>query len=362
MMNLNSVRIALTFSGCFLGAGFVSGQELWQFFAAYGLKGLFGLVLAMTLLFAFGILLMRLAYISGCGESDALIIRKNNKLLRAFVGFATVFFLFGIAVIMSAGVGALFEQLWNVPTYISSAFFCVILLILSLGGHKRMVNVFSVTVPVLVFFTVIIGILAYVRFPSSNIDLAFSSEERSNPLLGSWWISSLTFVAYNLFSSIEILAPLGKVINNKRRMAVGIAIGSSILLLIASCIFFSMYLCPGSVLVQLPMLFVAESISPALSVVYAVLLVLGMLGTALSSLVGTMHFLCDKFSVINSKKLVFSTLSVIGIYFFGLVGFGDLIGTIYPICGYFGILALICLAEHLIHLKLHNRKDKNDRI
>lgn len=361
-MNLNSVRIALTFSGCFLGAGFVSGQELWQFFASYGLKGLFGLVLAMTLLFAFGILLMRLAYISGCGESDALIIRKNNKFLRAFVGFSTVFFLIGIAVIMSAGVGALFEQLWNIPPYISSAFFCLFLLVLSLGGHKRMVNVFSVTVPVLVVFTVIICILAYIRFPASNIDFAVSLDKSSNPLLGSWWISAFTFVAYNLFSSVEILAPLGKVINNKRRMIVGITIGSAILLLIASCIFFSMYMCPESVSMQLPMLFVAESISPVLSIVYAVLLVLGMLGTALSSLVGAMHFLSDKFSVINSKKLVFSILSVIGIYFCGLVGFGDLIGTIYPICGYFGIAALVCMAEHLVHIKLHKRKVKNDRI
>ena len=361
-MNLNSLRIALTFSGCFLGAGFVSGQELMQFFAVYGLKGLAGLVLAMTLLFLFGVLLMRLAYKSGCGECDCLIIRKNNSFLRGFIGLTSVFFLFGIAVIMSAGVGALFEQQWNIPTYISSGVFCIILYILSPGGHERMVNVFSVTVPVLVVFTVAIGIIAYIYFPSANIDLASSGGDNSNPLLGSWWLSAFTFVAYNLFSSIEILAPLGKVIYNKRRMIAGIAIGCILLLIIALSIFFSMYLCPASVSAELPMLYVAGAISPYLSVAYAVLLVLGMLGTAFSSFVGAMHFLYDKFAVIKQHKRIFLIIFVVVVYLFGLFGFGDLIGTVYPIFGYLGIAALICMIEHFLHLKLQSRKNKNDRI
>ena len=93
-MNINSLRIAVTFAGCFLGAGFVSGQELWQFFGCYGLKGLLGLVLSMTLILVFGVVLMRLANISGTGECDKIIIRKNNKFLRSFIGFGSVFFLY----------------------------------------------------------------------------------------------------------------------------------------------------------------------------------------------------------------------------------------------------------------------------
>ena len=33
---IGTLRLALTFAGCFLGAGYVSGQELWQYFGAFG--------------------------------------------------------------------------------------------------------------------------------------------------------------------------------------------------------------------------------------------------------------------------------------------------------------------------------------
>ena len=42
---IGTLRLALTFAGCFLGAGYVSGQELWQYFGAFGARGLLGVVM-----------------------------------------------------------------------------------------------------------------------------------------------------------------------------------------------------------------------------------------------------------------------------------------------------------------------------
>lgn len=355
-MKLNSRRIALTFAGCFLGAGYVSGQEMYQFFLSFGLKGLFGIFLAMLMLFVFGVLLLLLAGMSGAEHGDELIIRAENKTLRTFVGVAEIFFLLGIAVIMAAGVGALFKQLIHFPPYISSAVFCVLLFVLMLGGHERMVAVFSLTVPLLVIFTVAVSAAAYFRFPHSNLSTAATVTPGINPLLGSWWFSAITFVAYNLFSSVEIFAPLGKYIDSGKKTVTGIAGGCALLLVIALCIFFSMSLCPGSSETQLPMLAVADRISPVLSAIYALLLLLGMLGTALSSLVAVTHFLTDKIGKTQSKKVVCAALVSIFVYAGSLFGFGELIGTVYPLCGYFGTAAMLCMTEHYIHLKIKKRK------
>ena len=46
MKEMGPVRLAFTYIGCFLGAGFVSGQELWQFFGAFGVWGYVGFLLA----------------------------------------------------------------------------------------------------------------------------------------------------------------------------------------------------------------------------------------------------------------------------------------------------------------------------
>ena len=56
MKKLNVFRLGLLFAGCFLGAGYVSGQELRQYFVVYGAKGYLGLLAAVAILCIFGVL------------------------------------------------------------------------------------------------------------------------------------------------------------------------------------------------------------------------------------------------------------------------------------------------------------------
>ena len=79
---IGTLRLALTFAGCFLGAGYVSGQELWQYFGAFGARGLLGLALAVVLLGDTGVLLLRLSARTGIETMDALIVRADIPWLR----------------------------------------------------------------------------------------------------------------------------------------------------------------------------------------------------------------------------------------------------------------------------------------
>lgn len=354
-MNLNILKIAVTFAGCFLGAGYVSGQELWQFFISFGKSGILGLICAMILIFVFGVLLMKLASTSGISGADAIIIRKNNYFLRSFVGISEIFFLIGIAVIMSAGAGALFKQLFDISEYISSFIFCIVVLLFSAGGYKRMINVFTFTVPLLVLFTLIIAIVSFIGFSGSFDSVPMATDK--NPLLAKWWISAIAFVAYNIFSSVQILAPVGVNIQSNNRIFAGVAIGTLILFVIAFSIFLSVLSFPLACAQQLPMLTVASELSPVLGLIYAVLLLMGMFGTALSSFVSVLHYLASKTSMSSEKSnRIFSIILSVVLYAGSLVGFGDLVGTVYPICGYFGVVAIILMAEHFLHIYKNNKK------
>ena len=55
----SALRLGFTFAGCYLGAGYVSGQELWQFFGCFGRQGIEGLLLAVALSFFFIYLFIR---------------------------------------------------------------------------------------------------------------------------------------------------------------------------------------------------------------------------------------------------------------------------------------------------------------
>ena len=130
------LQLGFTFAGCYLGAGYVSGQELWQFFGCFGWQGIGGLLLAVALSFFFGVLLLRLVQRTGCDQTDALVIHRPLPLLRGAVGLLQLLLLFGLLVIMTAGVSALAAQLFG-PSVFWGAAFSVTISCLSLSGTDR---------------------------------------------------------------------------------------------------------------------------------------------------------------------------------------------------------------------------------
>ena len=135
MNEMKTLPLAFTYVGVFLGAGFVSGPELWQFFGAFGNWGYVGFLLAAVLFTLFGILLVRLTQVAHTDEMDRLLVPWNIPWLRAASGIVAAAFLFGVVVIMAAGSGALLEQMTGLPTWIGNALFMLaVALVALLGG------------------------------------------------------------------------------------------------------------------------------------------------------------------------------------------------------------------------------------
>ena len=106
----NAGSIGLTFAGSFLGAGYVSGQELWQFFGSFGGGGLLGVLAALALLAVFGLALMYIISRTGIAEMDAVLVPwKRLAWLRKLSSALQLILLFGVIAIMYAGGGALLD-------------------------------------------------------------------------------------------------------------------------------------------------------------------------------------------------------------------------------------------------------------
>lgn len=341
----SALRLGFTFAGCYLGAGYVSGQELWQFFGRFGRQGIAGLLLAVVLSFFFGILLLRLVQRTGCDQTDALVVRRPIPLLRGAVGFLQLFFLLGILVIMAAGVGALAVQLLNIPAFWGSGVFCVAVAVLSLTGTAGMTKVFSAVVPMLVICSVAVSILTLCRQEAPVITAAVRTEHP-----GLWVLASCSFVSYNLFSSIGILAPVCIGVRSPRIAWRGIFLGCVMLFSIALGIFLAMHASPWAIASPLPMLSVAGALGSGWHGVYALLLFGAMLGTALSCAVALRHYCFGRFPRLAARPIFFVLLLASFSWGGSLFGFGRLIGTVYPICGALGSFALLGLLLHRIAL------------
>lgn len=354
MKKIGPIQLGLSFAGCFLGAGYVSGQELWQFFGSFGTKGFLGLVITMLLLCGIGVVMIRLNQETGLGEVDKIVVCWDVKALRIAVVALEMIFLFGVSTIMAAGVGALLNQLFGMPTWIGCAMFTVLVAVVSMAGLQGMVSAFSVSVPILVGVSFMFGIVTLVQhgFPEMP-----QSASGSNPLMSSWFIAAISFACYNVFGSIAMVSPLGKFTAKKSTAYTGIAAGTLMLVVIALSVLISVSSEPAVINAELPMLALASAKADILGIVYGILLLLAMFGTALSSLVAFTNMLCLKSEKINNKKIWLVVIYAVGMFFGSLFGFGDLISIIYPLFGYCSSVFIVLMVVHFVKVKKSRKAD-----
>lgn len=350
MKKTGAITLSFTYVGCFLGAGVLSGQELWQFFGSFGVKGYFGAILATALFVGFGIILMRLTQLTGCNELDKLMVPwEKLKWLRRIDNVLQPVFLFGIVVLMCAGVGALGAQIFGIPAWLGSAVFCVLICLIAMLGVTGMLNAFSALIPVLVVATLLFAVGAWKNFDTGNI-LRIRTVN-NNPLTPNWVIAALTFVAYNLFGSVGILVPVGKIFTKKKTVWYGVILGGLELIIVAGSILTSIASYPEAAKAQLPMVAVASALTPILGGCYGILLFLGMFCNALASLVGVMTHASQQILFVARYRKPILLGMIVVLWLFSLIGFADIIGVVFPIFGYASIVFLMTLVIHFIQCK-----------
>ena len=339
MKQISAFQLSLTFVGVFLGAGFVSGQEIWQFFACFGPLGFLGFLMAIALFYLVHSSLIRLVRATGRENISYLLTPGDRPGLRAVVNGMQYLFLFGVVVIMTAGAAAILTELLGLDIVLASVMVTVIILLLALLGLQGLVTAFSLLVPVIAVCAVVIALL--ILFKNGAVPApAAGSVSR---LLPNWGVSALTYTAYNLLGTVTIIVPLAPLIRDERTLRRGLGGGAALLTLMAWSMIAALVVLPETGNYELPMNHMAAIIHPLLEIVYGVLMLLAMIVAALGCLVALQAQL-----ELEWPKLAFhhrlSLVLVLAVSCAAsLLGFGALIGVVYPIFGYASIPFFVCL-------------------
>lgn len=354
MKQIKTWTLAFTYVGCFLGAGFISGQELWQFFGAFGNWGYVGFALATLLFVVIGVLFIRLTQMTRCSDMDQLLVPWDIKWLRAASGAIGAVFLFFVVVSMSAGVGAMLTQLFGVPTWLGSAVFMLLVFLTALLGVSGMVNAFSALIPLLVLATLGFAIAAWCTFGTEGIlRLTYTN---SNPLMPNWGIATMTFVAYNILGGIGIMSPVGQYVREKKHIYGGIILAGLMLLVVAGSILTSLAAYPEAVQAELPMVALASHLNGTMGTIYGIMLLVAMFCNALASLVGLSAYIEQKSVLVRThKKVVLLAVSVLA-WAGSLLGFAEIIGTVYPVFGYISVAFLVFMVIHFCRARKQEKE------
>lgn len=335
-LKISTTQLGLTFAGCFLGAGYVSGKELWRFFGQYGTWGWLGLLASLLGLGFFGVLVLRLALHTKNDNLSELIIPWEVPVIRSAVSLFSIMLLFCVVIIMTAGVGAAFNQMFHLPAWLCSLVFSLLVAILALTGLSGMLSLFSFVVPTLIFAAVVFSIIAMILLPKGP---------PPNYTNHGWFSSAAIFCGYNVFSSLAILAPLSRAVPPAHRSR-GVFLGCGLLLAIAVPILLAMRHCGAQAQEELPMLAIASRIWVGFGWIYFGLLLLAMLSTALSCFLTGINGLMTARPFLSLHKTACLFFAVGCTWLASLLGFGNLINFVYPLFGMISFLCLACLVLH----------------
>ncbi len=324
-------QIASAYIGTVVGAGFASGQEVLQFFDAFGLAGLWGILVSTVLFFFVGYTILMLGH-KLKAQSHVQIVRfTNGPVLGLFIDIIITVFLFGGLSAMIAGAGAIFKEQFSVSPLWGTALMALITLLTVVTGTRGVINAISYVVPFLIVSVLYISISSLIRNPvtAEEIDIA-SDLPGATP---NWLLSAVNYASYNVVTTIGVLTPMGAGTQDKKKLLHGALLGAAGLGVGLVAIYFCILTNISAASVkELPMIEAAGRISGILRMVFAVVLFAEVYTTAVSDL----YSLSQRLSFKIPRKLFIAAATCLALLA-GQLGFSNMVRFLYPAVGYGGL-------------------------
>lgn len=336
-MNKYAVQLAFAYMGVIIGGGFASGQEILQFFTGYGMASIAGTVLA-GLLFAFlGMQIARISTKSQAQSHKDVLRLLFGRRAGAVMDILLTFFLFGVGVAMLAAAGSLFKQQFGFSPVVGSVFMTVLVVLTLCLNVKRIIDLVSLATPLLM--ALVLVITTYSLFTSNaDLDQLLTLSQGQETVAPHWALGAVLYASFNIavgFPMLAVISGRSRDIKTTSRGGAlgGVGLGLLILLLNVS-LFSNLNQLQGA---ELPTLMLASRLSPVVGILMTVSITCMIYSTA----VGMFFAFSARFSSPETGRFRVLSLSscTIGLVL-SFVGFTTLVGSVYPLLGYLGLLLI----------------------
>lgn len=304
--------LGLTYVGTVIGAGYASGQEIWQFFSRHGEAGAFGLLLAGTLFGLVGYFALEAGRTRFAGFQPFLGAAYGGG--ARWLDMAVGLFLAAGVGVVTAGGGAAIHQLVGVPVAVGGVLILGLVLATARGGASAVIRANSILVPVLM---ALIAATAVFSPPAARTTAVADA--------AGWWLSAFLYASYNLFTAATVLIGLGRRLPDRRSSAMGAGLGAVVLT--ATALLEHRALVGMGSVGALPMLDAAQALHPGLGLAYTVCLLLALYTTG----IGEAWALLERY---GPRVLA----GLWGCALFLLWPFAALVGTVYPFLGVMSVV------------------------
>ena len=356
-----------TYAGAFvaylIGSGFASGQEAMQYFTAFGIKGALGAaVLTLIVYIWFSITFMQDGYrLKGELKSPNDIFQYYcGKYLGRFYEIYIPIFLFLTFMIMISGAGATLTEYYGLHSQVGRIIMALLALSTVLLGLKNLVKIVSKLGPAIILFAVTIGIANIVMHPEgfSNVDKVIATIQVTKAA-PTWYVSGIIFPSMGCIMIAPFLVELGINASGLKEAKFGGFLGSIAFSVAVAIMGFGLMASIGALYDKnVPALFIAQEMFPAIGVIFSLILFAGIYTTAVPMLWLSSNALEKNES--TKKFKIIAVVLTIAAFIGGQFPFAKLVNILYPISGYLGILLFGCILDKQIRGIISKKKKRLD--
>lgn len=332
MRILNCIFVII---GTIIGAGFASGKEIYTFFYIYGKNGIIGLIISIISIGYIIYKTLKIIQKYNINSYDELlkIIIKNKKInVEKIINLIINIFLIVTFLIMCAGFCAYFKQEFKINEIISALIISVFSYIILKKNIKGIFFLNTILIPIIIILLVILGI------KSLNTVNQITQISKSY----SWLPKAILYASYNSITLTAMLIPLKKYIKNKKDIS-KITLFTILIIIILAFIIFMLLLNINinSKNIELPAVYAAGQFGIIYKYLYGIIILGAIITTAISSAFGFLNNVSNNEKDYKKYTQIICILSL----FVPLIGFSNLINSLYPIFGILGLLQLILILK-----------------
>lgn len=332
--------LALAYFSRTVGAGFASGQEMLQYYAAFGAWGIAGAAVTMIVMPLTAMIAMQYGFYFQANSHDRVFTSVTSKWLARFVDYSIMFTQFCLGFVMLAGAGANLQQQWGLVPWIGSLIMAVGVLVVSLLDVEKVTDVLGSITPFIIALLLAAAIYTFVTMPSDFSSAAqFADEDVST--LPNWWVSSLNYIGIALMGGISMGIVMGGDTLNVREAGCGGAFGGLLFGIMLVIMVVAMIFNVESVYQEsLPTLAIIDQIPPWLGIFASFVIYLMIFSTALGNIYGLGKRLTTKHP---QRFLPVLIILVVAGYALSFLDFSTLVGSVFPVMGYVALVMVAVL-------------------
>ena len=347
-----SVKNLIMFSGAFcsffIGAAFASGQELMQFFTAFGWKGFLALGASLAIFAFAGFQIQAVSKKNGFSEPYSIFDYYLGNVFGKIYTYILVALLYCEFVMMSAGAGATFEQYFGIGNVWGRLIMIVATTLTVLLGLNKIVDILGFIGPLLIAFMALVGIVSIVMSPSSLSEGIETAGNMDMLRGGDTWIESgAKYASYVFLSIVPIWVVLGSKSHGIREARVSSI--AEVALFSIACVFMLIAQMKNITIiegVEIPNLLLATTYVPSISIGFALVILLGIYTTVVFELWYTVNKFTEERTVKYSILTI--VLAAIGFFCSGLLPFSQIINYLYSAAYGLGLALLAVIIIHMV--------------